>query len=407
MKKYALAALGALTVTVASADAASVDQADRIIDGHYQAVLGDCMACHTSAGGKPFAGGLPLPTPFGTLVSPNITPDEETGIGNWTEKDFLQMMRTGIGHNGVRLYPAMPYPAYSKMTDTDISNLWGYLTTLEPVKNKVEANQLPFPFNIRFVMAGWNWLNFKFEPFKPDPSQSAAWNRGAYLVQGTGHCATCHSPKTFLGADKSSAWLEGGSLNNFYAPNITGDTYVGVGSWSEDEIVAYLKSGSNSHAIASGPMAEAIRNSTSQMTDSDLKAIAVYLKGVQGSKVEKPAAVAEADRQMTAGKAIYHDECSACHGGNGAGQLPLFPALASNPAVQQASAETLVHVVLAGAQGAHTPTKPTTPAMPSFAWKLSDQQVADVVTYVRNSWGNAAPAVSASDVANTRAATQP
>lgn len=410
-KRLVLAVFAATAAALAplsiAASAASVDQADRVIEGRYQAVLGDCAACHTKPGGAPFAGGEPLATPFGTLVPPNITPDAETGIGNWSEADFTNMMRTGIGHDGERLYPAMPYPAYSKMSSEDISVLWAYLRTLEPVKNKVVANQLPFPFNIRLVMAGWNWVNFTSEPFKPDPTKSAEWNRGAYIVEGAGHCAACHSPKTFLGADKTSANLQGGSLQGLYAPNITGNAYAGIGAWSVDEIVAYLKTGSNAKAIATGPMAEAVENSTSQMSDADLKAIAVYLKSLDGDTTQKPAALAANDPHMTTGKAIYHDVCAACHGMEGAGQASLFPALAGNPATQQASAETLARVVLAGAQGAHTTTKPTTPAMPSFGWRLTDAQVADVLTYVRNSWGNAAPAVSAGDVASVREASKP
>ncbi|MGH6860843.1 MAG: c-type cytochrome, partial [Phyllobacterium sp.] len=185
----------------AAGPALSADQADRVIRGQYQAVLGDCTGCHTRPGGKPLAGGLPLQTPFGALVPPNITPDHDTGIGNWNEGDFLSMMKTGIGHKGVRLYPAMPYPAYTKMNEQDISDLWAYLTTVEPVSNQVEANQLPFPLNIRLAMLGWNLLNFEAKPFVADASQSAEWNRGAYIVQGAGHCGTCHTPKSLLGAD--------------------------------------------------------------------------------------------------------------------------------------------------------------------------------------------------------------
>ncbi|MGV8935489.1 MAG: cytochrome c [Allorhizobium sp.] len=379
------------------------DQANAIIQGQYQAVLGDCAACHTKAGGQPFAGGEPLETPFGKLVPPNITPDRDTGIGAWSEDDFHRMMKTGVGHNGIRLYPAMPYPAYTKMTDSDVSDLWSYLRTLQPVSNAVVANQLPFPFNIRLVMMGWNLVNFTQSDFKPDPNQSDEWNRGAYIVNGAGHCSTCHSPKNLLGADKSGAFLEGASLQGWYAPNITGHTEIGVGGWSQEELVTYLKTGVNAHSIASGPMSEAIEESTSQMTDPDLNAIAVYLKSVDGGSYVRPEPLKADDKRATIGQSIYHDTCAACHGMDGKGQSVLFPALAGSAVVQQPSAETLAHLVLAGSQAVHTPAAPTTPAMPSLAWRLNDQQVADVLTYIRNSWGNAAPPVTPDAVAAVRA----
>ena len=394
-------AFGAITLSAAIAHAGETDQGDTLIQGHYQAILGDCQACHTKAGGEPFAGGEALVTPFGKLVPPNITPDKDTGIGNWTEADFAKMMKTGVGHDGVHLYPAMPYPAYTKMTDKDISDLWAYMTTIEPVHNKVIANQLPFPFNVRTAMIGWNMLNFTPGEFKPDPKQSDEWNRGAYIVQGPGHCATCHSPKSMLGADKDSAFLQGASLQGWFAPNITGNSYTGIGGWSNEEIVQYLKTGLNAHGIASGPMAEAIENSTSKMSDEDLKAVATYLKTVGPTDVQKPQPVSTADSHMVAGQAIYGANCSACHGNDGKGSK-IFPALAGSTVVQQNSAETLAHVVLAGAKAVRTDAAVTAPSMPSFAWRLNDQQTADVLTYVRNSWGNAAASVSASEVADVR-----
>ncbi|BCM19784.1 c-type cytochrome [Mesorhizobium sp. J8] len=393
--------LAAGLATLCWTSAIAADQADQIIRGQYQAVLGDCAGCHTRPGGKPLAGGLPLETPFGALVPPNITPDSETGIGNWSEADFRNMMKTGIGHNGVRLYPAMPYPAYTRMTEQDISDLWAYLTTVEPVSNKVEANQLPFPLNIRLSMWGWNLLNFSETAFTPDPSKPAEWNRGAYIVQGPGHCGTCHTPKSFLGADKDSVFLEGASLQGWFAPDITNNAQSGLGKWSEDDVIQYLKTGVNAHSIASGPMAEAVENSTSKMTDADLKAVAVYLKSL-GSDTGNAQPAKPDQARMVTGEAIYRDNCSACHGGDGAGAGALFPALSNNSIIAQSNAETLARLVLAGSQAVHTRHARTTPAMPSLAWRLSDQEVADVLTYVRNSWGNAAPAVSSGDVAAVR-----
>lgn len=403
MKKIAFSlSFAATALSAGLAFSQAPDLADEIIDGRYQAILADCGACHTAPGAKPLSGGLPLETPFGQLIPPNITPDRATGIGNWTGEDFRRALKTGIGHEGKRLYPAMPFTAYTKMSDRDINNLWAYLRTVEPVFNPVEANQLPFPFNIRLSMLGWNMLNFQEGEFRPDPSKSAEWNRGAFIVQGPGHCGACHTPKTFLGADRTSEALQGASLQGWYAPNITGNSYIGIGSSSEEEIVQYLRTGVNAHTIASGPMAEAIQASTSLMTDDDLKAIVTYLKSTEGGPTGKPQPIAVGDPHMTAGAAIYHDTCSACHGGDGKGAHQLFPTLAGNAIVQQPSAETLVRLVLNGSQAVATPGARTTPSMPSLGWRLSDQQVADVLTYIRNSWGNAASAVQPSDIASKR-----
>ncbi|HVW55270.1 MAG TPA: cytochrome c [Rhizobiaceae bacterium] len=400
-----LAASLVLLAALATPAVAGPQEFDHINAGYYQSILGDCQGCHTRPGGEPYAGGEPLETPFGKIVPPNITPDKETGIGNWTEAEFRSAMKEGIGKGGEHLYPAMPYPAYSKMTDGDIANLWAYMQTLKPVHRAVRANLLPFPFNIRLVMKGWNWINFKPQPFKADPSKSDEWNRGAYIVTGAGHCGTCHTPKTTLGADKDSEALMGASLAGWFAPNITNDKRLGIGNWSQDDIVAYLKTGRNAHSVASGPMAEAVENSTSRMSDADLKAIAVYLSGhAPSSQTAQPSPVSVSDPHMKAGQAIYQANCSACHSGDGKGEGQLFPPLAGNSIVMQSDAETLAHVTLAGTQAAYTKEAPTAPAMPSFAWRLDDQEVADVLTYVRNSWGNAAAPVAADAVRKVRAA---
>lgn len=394
-------AVAALAITATAAGAVELPF-DQIEAGRYQATLGDCAGCHTAPGGKPFAGGVALETPFGTLVAPNITPDRDTGIGAWSEEDFRRALKQGVGHGGERLYPAMPYTAYTKMSDSDVAALWAYLRTVQPVGNKVQSNQLPFPFRIRLLMAGWNWINFTPGDFKPDAKKSAEWNRGAYIVEGAGHCSVCHAPKSALGADKGG--LTGTVLQGWFAPNITGNLHDGVGSWSADGIVTYLKTGAGRGTIGSGPMREVIENSTSKMTDADLKAIAVYLKDLPGGDGKGPAPVAKDNLAMQTGAKIYAVNCSACHNGDGSGQGQLFPRLAGNSVVQQGDPTTLIHVVLAGSQGAVTAAAPTTPAMPSLAFRLTDQQVADVLTYVRNSWGNAAPAVTPDAVAKQRRA---
>lgn len=375
---------------------------DRIEKGRYLSVLGDCAGCHTAPGGKPFAGGLALETPFGKLLAPNITPDPETGIGKMSDDDFVAALHDGRGHNGRRLYPAMPYPAYTKMSRDDVLALRSYFRTVQPVSNAVEPNQLPFPFNIRLSMAFWNWLNFTPGRFQPNPQKSDEWNRGAYLVEGPAHCGTCHTPKTALGGDKTSVALSGATLQGWFAPDITANNHKGIGAWTKEELVAYLKTGANRHTLASGPMAEAITNSTSQMSDEDLNAIAAYLKDSKPSDGSKPQALAASDAAMRTGAAIYKDACAACHKDNGSGETHLFPKLAGSAIVQSDDPATLAHVVLNGARAVGTAGAPTAPAMPGFDWRLTDAQVAAVLTYIRNSWGNAAPAVAASAVKSQR-----
>jgi mono/diheme cytochrome c family protein len=381
--------IAALALLPLPALAANVDA------GRYQAVLGDCAGCH----GKNLAGGVALATPFGKLVTPNITPDKDTGIGNWSGEDFRQSMKLGVAPGGKRLYPAMPYPAYAHMPDGDVASLWSYLRTVKPVKNAVTVNQLRFPFNLRFLMRGWNILFFRPAVAANKPEKSAAWNRGAYLVEGPGHCGACHTPKNVFGADKGG--LTGASLQGWWAPDLGGDAKSGLGAWSAAEVVEYLKTGRNAHSLASGPMAEAVENSTSQMTDGDLNAIAVYLKDLPAGSGNGGGATGIAAR-MASGAALYQVNCAACHSGSGKGDRVLFPPLAGNAVVMQSSPETLVRVVLAGAKGAATAKAPTGPAMPSLAWKLNDGQVADILTYVRNNWGNAAPAVDVGAVAKIR-----
>jgi mono/diheme cytochrome c family protein len=402
--RSALAA-GVLTVALTGAAAApDLQSFDRIERGRYLAVLADCAACHTAPRGLPFAGGLALQTPFGKLVAPNITPDRETGIGSWTDDEFVAAMHDGRGRGGTRLYPAMPYPAYTKMTRDDVLAIRAYLATVAPVSNTVIANQLPFPFNIRFAMVFWNWLNFTPGRFQANPQNSAEWNRGAYIVEGAGHCGTCHTPKTLLGGDKTDSPLTGATLQGWFAPNITTDPRKGIGGWTEQDIVEYLRTGANSWTLASGPMAEAVSHSTSRMTGEDIAAIATYLKaGAGSSPASRPAAIPDDNESMRAGAAIYKDSCAACHRDSGTGESHLFPRFAGSAMVQSDDPTTLVRVVLQGTRAVSTPSMPTAPAMPGFDWRLNDAQVAAVLTYIRNSWGNAAAPVTAGKVASQRA----
>ncbi|HTY70295.1 MAG TPA: cytochrome c [Alphaproteobacteria bacterium] len=412
MRSTIAAALSLLVTSAACARAAPpVERAEIAHDhqsfedierGRYLATLADCTACHTEPGGKPYAGGRAIETPFGNLLAPNITPDIETGIGSWADDDFVNALQVGRSHGGTRLYPAMPYPYYTKMAREDILAIRAYLDALEPVYHPVHSNQLPFPFDIRASMIGWNWLFFTPGRFEPAAGKSDEWNRGAYLVQGPGHCGACHTEKNFLGGDKNSEALQGGTLQGWFSPNVTGNPRQGLGSWSVDDVVAYLKTGQNRIGAATGPMAEVISDSTSHLTDADLKAIAVYLKD-QPSPPAPTTAMAADDPAMKAGQAIYKDQCAACHRDDGTGVPRIFPAMKGNPDVQSANPTTLIRVVLHGTQNVATPYAPTGAAMPSFFWKLTDMQVASVLTYVRNSWGNVAPAVSARDVSSGRA----
>jgi len=398
-----------LAGTALTAQAASTEYQD-IEHGRYLSVLGDCAACHTANEEQPLAGGVSLETPFGTLVAPNITPDAETGLGNWTFEDFKGAMTEGIGKGGYHLYPAMPYPAYTLMRDEDLRDLWAYLRTVSPVNHDVEANQLPFPFNIRLAMMGWNWLNFDDRDFQPDPDRPDDINRGAYLVEGLGHCGTCHTPRNFMGGDGDGKF-SGAIVDDWLAPNITPDPHKGIGGWSEDELVEYLKTGGNRFDFASGPMADEVHHSSQYWTDDDLHAVARYLLTGAGidetaSSADAPEPLAQSNAQVQAGSKIYFDRCAGCHKTDGSGENGMFPQLAENPLINNDNASSLIRVVLAGSRAVDTDAKPTAPAMPAFGWDLSDDQIANVVTFVRNSWGNAAPAVSAGDVAEMRKALQ-
>jgi mono/diheme cytochrome c family protein len=370
--------------------------------GRYLTAVADCTACHTSTDSQDqFAGGRAIETPFGKVLAANITPDRETGIGNWTDSQFDAAVRMGRLPDGSRLYPAMPFPYYTRMTQADVRAIRAYLNTLPPVHHEVHSNQLPFPFSVRASMWVWDSLYFNPGPYKPDPGKSAQWNRGAYLVRGPGHCAACHSPKTALGGDRSQQPLQGYTLQGWFAPDITGDTAFGLGDWSVSDVIAYLKSGHNRLAAASGPMGEEVADSSSKMTDPDLHAIAVFLKDVPGPAATNKA-ISPQDRQMVAGGAIYRDECSACHQQDGSGVPYLIPNLARSSSVNSREPTSLLRVLIHGAQSVGTPGEPTAPAMPPFGWQLSDEQIAAVTTFVRNSWGHAAPATSASDVHKIR-----
>jgi mono/diheme cytochrome c family protein len=397
----------ALILSAGTAAAAGIDSQDfsQVERGHYLSIVGDCAACHTLPGsGHDLAGGRAIETPFGELIAPNITPDPLTGIGAWTDQEFINSLTKGTGRNGSHLYPAMPYNYYTKVTREDALAIRAYLNTVPAVQNAVNPNQLPFPLDIRASMLVWNRVFFTPGTFRPDPNKSAEWNRGAYLTEGLGHCGACHTPKNFLGGDKTGERLRGYTLQGWVAPDITNDQRRGLGGWSVDEVATYLKTGHSRTGAATGLMSETVGNSTSHLSDTDLKAIATYLKDQpgQGDNQKQDAPVVSSSPIMNTGGKIYGDECAGCHISNGRGVAGLFPALDGSSVVQQIDPTSLLHVVLRGTRGVATQVAPTGAAMPQFGWLLNDDQVAAVLTYIRNSWGNAAPAVSASEVGKAR-----
>jgi mono/diheme cytochrome c family protein len=397
-----LLATTALLFSTASSFAGDPQEFTQIERGRYLAILSDCTSCHTVPGSnRPFAGGRPIETPFGNIVAPNITPDPETGIGRWSDGQFDAAIREGLRPDGSHLYPAMPYNDYTKMSRDDVLAIRAYLNTVTPVRNAVVANTLPFPFNIRAAMRVWNALYFTEGDFRPDPKQSAEWNRGAYLVDGPGHCGACHTPKTFLGGDKIAQYLEGAYLQGWSAPDITNDAHLGLGKWSKEDLVSYLKSGHNRVTAATGPMGEVVTLSTAHMKDPDLEAIATYLKSLPG-KTNSGAPLPASDPTMVAGRAIYRDQCSACHGLDGKGVAELFPSIADSSMVRSNDPTTSIRIVLRGARSVGTSAQPTASGMPSYGWQLDDSEVAAVLTYIRNSWGAAGHPIESEQVSKVR-----
>jgi mono/diheme cytochrome c family protein len=361
---------------------------------------GDCAACHTAGNGQPFAGGRAVPTPFGTIYSTNITPDEATGIGTWSADDFYRAMHEGIARNGEHLYPAFPYPWYTKVTRADSDAIKAYLDTLAPVRQPPRDNDLAWPLTVRSGIGAWNAAFFHEGTYAWNAQKSAAWNEGAYLVEGLGHCGACHTPKNFAGAVKRRDALEGGYGENWYATSLANDVRDGIGAWSEQDIVDFLKLGANAHATAFGPMAEVVTQSTSHLTDAELHAIATYLKD-EPSRETRAASAPDQD-VATHGAGLYLDDCAGCHMTSGEGLAGVFPPLKGNGVVQADDPGTLVHLILTGESAASPRGHPNRFAMPAFDWKLSDRDIADLATYVRSSWGNAASQVSAGNVKDVR-----
>jgi mono/diheme cytochrome c family protein len=368
--------------------------------GEYLALVGDCLACHTVRGGKPYAGGLEIPTPFGTLYTPNITPDPDTGIGKWTADDFWRALHDGVGKDGSYLYPAFPFTNYTRVTRADSDAMYAFFMAMPPVKQPNQPHEMRFPYNQRQLLLGWRTLYFKPGEFQPNPQQSAEWNRGAYLVEGLGHCNACHGSRNILGAVRDDD-IGGGLIpvQNWYAPSLSSARETGVGDWEVKDIVDLLRTGVSPRGAVYGPMSAVVAHSLQNMTLGDLGAMAVYLKSqAQKSPPAEPAQVRTTDAQVAGmlkqGAALYEKHCADCHQPNGAGVPRIYPPLAGNRSITTPHPINAIRIVLFGGFPPSTEGNPRPYGMPPFYQELSDVEVAALVTYIRQSWGNSAPAVS-------------
>ena len=388
------------------------DEAQLIKQGEYLSRLGDCMACHSLPGKPAYSGGLAIESNLGTIFSTNITPDKQHGIGNYSEQQFADAVRKGVLPDGSHLYPAMPYPDYAKISDADIHALYAYfIKGVQPSAEQPPETDLSFPFSQRWGMRFWNWAFASDKPFQPIGGASAEVNRGAYIVESLGHCGSCHTPRG-LGMNEKALdsgddkFLAGGSLNNWDVPSLRG-----VPHWSEQEIVDYLQTGRNDKAAVGGEMTSVVEHSSSHMTDADLKAIAAYLKFLGGNPPlqafsvqaqQATEAKLTAAKNLSEGERLYLDNCGACHFVTGKGAPAIFPELDGATIVNAKDPTGLIHTILAGAQQPSTAKAPSKLAMPGFAQRLSDDEVAQLATFIRQGWSNTAPAVSKDQVAEVR-----
>ncbi|KWE50858.1 alcohol dehydrogenase [Burkholderia ubonensis] len=407
-----LTMLAAPALAADQAGQQSAERAQTIARGEYLARAGDCIACHTVPSGKLFGGGRAMDTPFGALYSSNISSDKEYGIGSWTADDFYRVMHEGKSRDGEFLYPAMPFASYTKVTRADSDAIYAYLLSTPPSHQRNRPHDLRFPFNQRQLLLGWRTLFFREGEFKPDPTQSVEWNRGAYLVEGLGHCTMCHTEINALGGNVRSKEYQGGliPLQNWYAPSLTSNREAGLGDWSITDIVGLLHAGISNRGAVYGPMAEVVYDSFQYLSEEDVRAVAVYLKSLPGRASEvdtkpPPSVVAEeTNRLAPLGRKIYDAQCAICHATEGRGKPPHFPPLADNQSIQMTSAVNPIRMVLNGGYAPGTRKNPMPYGMPPFAQLLSDEEVAAVVTYIRTAWGNHGKPVSAKDVNDLRSA---
>jgi mono/diheme cytochrome c family protein len=420
MKRLLITSFAAMMTLSAQAETPNSDLLSR---GEQVAIASDCQACHTAPGSKnAFSGGYGIASPMGTIYSTNITPGTR-GIGQYSEAEFSNAVRLGERADGAKLYPAMPYTSYSKMTDEDLHALYYYfMHGVKPVEQANQQTELPFPFNLRFSMTFWNLLFADKEPYQNDASQSAEWNRGNYLVNGLAHCNTCHTPRGVLMQEKSDQPLAGGPLGSWYAPNITSDPISGIGGWSNQELVQYLKTGrAEGKNQAAGGMAEAVENSLQYLPESDLNAIAVYLKSTAPIREEgetqpayqygKPMDVensirgrnpSNANHSLSNGDVLFSGNCASCHQPDGAGSVnQAYPSLFHNTATGMRNPNNLIAAILFGVQRKTADGDVLMPGFssPSYVDKLTDQQIAEISNFVLHNYGNAEVRVTAGDVA--------
>jgi mono/diheme cytochrome c family protein len=396
----------------------SPDSQELVRRGAYLARAGDCIGCHTAQKGPPFAGGVPFTISVGKVYSTNITPDPETGIGRYSIKDFVKVMHEGTAKDGHHLYPAMPYTSYVKVSQEDLGALYVYfMQGVKPVHSHNRPAQLKWPLGVRSFMGVWNALYLKKGEYSARVNKSLSWNRGAYLVQGLCHCGDCHTPRGVAGQVKATSeqdpkqFLAGAIIDNWYASPLNGDPQTGLYAWSKNEIAEYLKTGRTERVAASGVMAGVVGKSTQYLIDQDLMSIAEYLKSLPSLvddkqrkaplKTQTKHALSLDDRGMQ-GQRAYLDNCNACHGSDGSGAPRTFPNLAKNENINAQNPISLIHIVLAGSSMPSTQTAPSAFAMPGFGWRLTDDEIADVLTFVRGNWGNQATAVSAQEVGRLR-----
>jgi len=363
--------------------------------GRYLALAGNCAGCHTTRGGQPYAGGLPLETPFGTIYSSNLTSDPETGIGSWSSAHFWRAMHNGRSKDGRLLYPAFPYPNFTKVTREDSDAIYAYLRTVAPAPAPNLAHRLRFPYDTQAALAVWRALSFKPEPFVANAGKPAEWNRGAYLVDGLGHCIACHGARNSLGATETKLGLSGGliAVENWYAPSLTDKRQAGVAGWPTADVVALLKTGTAPGGSVMGPMADVVFRSTQHLSEADLAAMAGYLKDLPDvPKADEPARPSAPIRRdagtMARGGKIYDQRCAYCHGDQGQGAAGAYPPLAGNRAVNMSPPTNLIQVVSHGGFLPSTAGNPRPYGMPPFGQVLDAAEVAAVLTYIRGSWGN-------------------
>ncbi|MCJ2185763.1 c-type cytochrome [Novosphingobium beihaiensis] len=386
--------------------------------GESVARAADCVACHGLPGKAPFTGGLEMATPMGSIFAPNITPDKDTGIGAYSLADFDRAVRSGVAPDGHRLYPAMPYPSYTKLSDDDVRALYAFFMKGVPAaRQENRKSEIPWPLNMRWPLALWNLAFTEPGRYQDKPGHDALWNRGAYLVQGAGHCGSCHTPRGMAMNEKaldesSPRYLAGAVLDGWYAPSLRADPNTGLGRWSEAEILQFLKTGRNRHAVVYGSMTEAFNNSLQFMSDEDLRAMAHYLKSLPGDPDRDgtpwQAGETPADMAASAGAQTYRAKCSYCHGRDGRGQAPWIPPLAgAASSLAEGGAVSGINATLNGSGRVVAQGVPDAYRMPSYRHQLSDREIADLLTFVRGAWGNHGGAVSQGDVADLRKRTDP